>query len=1324
MRNAPYHAQPNPHSLAPYKAAEEPPRLTLDHTVKQMTDRLELRSTILSLLVSGICSVLQIVTATWFFRNAYGEHQLYFLYIVLGKMVNAIFLLQYVGKSKAGDDPWPGGATSTEPELAGRMRESPVSAGFFFILGLFELEALCFVTPNLAHQSKFRKLSFLSALVQDLPLMITLGSFLINTYAWAELLLLLTWIATILEVALKLTRTIVLGCMGDCEEEGKVPMFRNLRLEDVVLLPLYLLHFALAYFLVLWMFQTASHSHQGQEWMEQQFLSLTGFNNEIVLDQVLDYQDYGSGSNYTALAELAGAALNKTIEAETLTVLDVITGLLMPDGWVDDSVRSAADTYLNASAIPFVEEWHVIHRRAVLSTVVGTVFYASHWFVSLGLAFAYFRLPSYKESFQTNQVARSSMVSAAVILLSIATSNTLACFTQDKRGYAIVKRDAAISSIIFLGAPFLAIAAIAVNTLNCQNRACEGLTAMGGVEWTTWPTLALVTSAPLIWWQVLTLLASVVALRSSQSTTTKTSDSSNRHSQDAIDDMEPPVPAEEGCVGHLALAIGLLFSCAVWVLEFVYLVALAWNSPIALRTIGGKPAHEWGSDYLGDSRLSAEIDFGSANPTHEYQWDEFGNMTRVLIDPPLPWRPRLVDNFFYSNLWTFVIGVITNILVIVSYMAYSATRSLRQAVEERISLTALAFSLTAVTPEAMRLIATNRRDVMRVRKLNFLPALLVDAPIVGTATYIMVEYEVTNFLFLVACAAAAHMFLSLYRAGVVGLTEQLRRPPTPYADRPSNISFGDGALLFFGTLHFAIMWALLCLYQQAQHHGGRLGLSEDHVGWVRFACYAQTAILLFYMCSSLFTALSFLNHWVYASSDISERSYRSTFALMLATMDPCWLNLLSEDAIHVTEVSRVGLFVSAIALYAPSLCIQVIIVFMVNLDWEDYKLHVGEAPVEGSLSIGLVDPDLVQNLAIAATVLIGVAKLLRLVYIHQTLARERLERERVQREEERHHRALNPHARHPPASASSAKLEPVFKHAMPWSDQWEKNRLPPTDWVDPRQAAAAAQQQQALYGVTVTGAAHVMGYAVNPEDGSYMLDADGNYMMADGVTYMVDANGEYVVDEEGEYVLDGIVSHAPTEGDANAYAADVTDTSRSTNDTYGAEQGDYNAYGFEGGGGPAASPAAMLEAKCPQKAIFRTPDGYDGVFIVMPEAGEYNPSGVPYLFIQSHEVKSIKKKGWGGPAGAAGAQVSFTFMSIDAGGLDRDYVEQNVYEFPDVAWQTLQASDVDSGLAVDGEAGYDQAASGFYPADAALPAPAPLPPFGAPVAVEDAPQRL
>lgn len=1322
MRNAPYHAQPNPHSLAPYKAAEEPPRLTLDHTVKQMTDRLELRSTILSLLISGTCSILQIATAFWFFRNAYGEHQLYFLYIVLGKMVNAIFLLQYVGKSKAGDDPWPGGATSTEPELAGRMRESPVSAGFFFILGLFELEALCFVTPNLAHQSKFRKLSFLSALVQDFPFVCTLGSFLITGYAWSDMILTVTWILTVLEVTLKLVRAVILGCMGDCEEEGKVPMFRNLRLEDVVLFPLYLLHFAVAYFLVLWTFQIATQSHQGQQWMEQQFLSLTGFNNETVLDQAVDYQDYGSGSNYSALAELANVALNKTIEAETLTVFDVIKGLVMPNGWVDDSVRSAADTYLNASAVPFVEEWHVIHRRAVVSTLVGTVFYASHWFVSMGLGFAYFKMPSYKESFQTNQVARSSMVSAAVMLSSIVSSNAFACFTQDKRGYAIVKRDAAVSSIVFLGAPFLILAATAVQTLNCQNRACEGLTTLSGVEWTTWPTLALVTSAPLIWWQVLTLLASVVALRSSKSTTTKTSDSSNRHSQDAIDEMEPPVPAEEGCWAHLALALGLLFSCAVWVLEFVYLVALAWNSPIAMRTIGGRPAHEWGSDYLDSSRFAAQIDFGSANPTHETVFDSFGNMSSVLIDPPLAWRPRLVDNFFWSNLNTFVIGVFTNILVIVGYMAYGATRSLRQAVEERISLTALAFSLTAVTPEAMRLIATNRRDVMRVRKLTFLPALLVDAPVVGTATYIMIEYEVTNFLFFVACAAAAHMFLSLYRAGVVGLTEQLRRPPTPYADRPSSVSFGDGALLFFGTLHFAIMWALLCLYQQAQHHGGRLGLTEDHVGWLRFACYAQLATLLFYMVSSLFTACSFLNHWVFASSDISERSYRSTFALMLATMDPCWLNLLSEDAIHVTEVSRVGLFVAAIALYAPSLCIQVIITFMVNLDWEEYQLHVGESMVGGSILFALVDPDLVQNLAIAATVLIGVAKLLRLVFIHQTLTRERLERERVQREEERHHRALNPHARHPPPSAADDKLEPVFKHAMPWSDQWEKNRLPPTDWVDPRQAAAAAQQQQAQYGVTVTGAAHVMGYAVNPEDGSYVLDADGNYMMADGVTYMVDANGEYVFDEEGEYVLDGIVSHAPAEGDANAYAADVTDTSRSTNDTYGAEQGDYNPYGYEGG--PAASPAAMLEARCAQKAIFRTPDGYDGVFIVMPEAGEYNPSNVPYLFIQAHEIKPTKKKGWGG-GGAAGAQVSFTFMSIDAGGLDREYVEQNVYDYPDLAWQTLQASDVDAGLVVDGDAGYAPDASGYYPADAALPAPAPLPPFGAPgAAAEDAPQRL
>jgi len=316
-----------------------------------------------------------------------------------------------------------------------------------------------------------------------------------------------------------------------------------------------------------------------------------------------------------------------------------------------------------------------------------------------------------------------------------------------------------------------------------------------------------------------------------------------------------------------------------------------------------------------------------------------------------------------------------------------------------------------------------------------------------------------------------------------------------------------------------------------------------------------------------------------------------------------------------------------------------------------------------------------------------------------------------------------------------------FKHVAPFTEQWRANRQAP-EGFDPR---GPQQLQPAPYGVTVTGAYHVMGYAID-EDGNYMFDEDGNYMMADGVSYMFDEDGNYMLDEDGNYMLDGIVSEAPA-ADADPYQEsgevfgdNVTNTSRST-DTFAAESSaDVNAYGAGGeanaygdpnafaegsayGGSaygeasaevaainygeapaPAVAPAEMLEVKCAQRALFTTPDGFEGVFISLQISFE---QPTPFLFVQAHQVRPLKQKKWGrsGPP-----QVSLSYLSVDVGALDREYVEQNVYEEPEAAWRALQEANIDGGLAVDGYDGYS-ADAGYdgLSADIGLPEPAQLP---------------
>ena len=93
---------------------------------------------------------------------------------------------------------------------------------------------------------------------------------------------------------------------------------------------------------------------------------------------------------------------------------------------------------------------------------------------------------------------------------------------------------------------------------------------------------------------------------------------------------------------------------------------------------------------------------------------------------------------------------------------------------------------------------------------------------------------------------------------------------------------------------------------------------------------------------------------------------------------------------------------------------------------------------------------------------------------------------------------------------------------------------------------------------------------------------------------------------------------------------------------------------------------------------------------------------MPFLFVQAHEERHVQAGGRFG--GSRNRQVTFTFSSVDVGGLDREFVEQNICNNPEAAWRTFQDfQDQAGGLAVDEPA---QMMSPGYDLDpAALPAP-------------------
>jgi len=223
-------------------------------------------------------------------------------------------------------------------------------------------------------------------------------------------------------------------------------------------------------------------------------------------------------------------------------------------------------------------------------------------------------------------------------------------------------------------------------------------------------------------------------------------------------------------------------------------------------------------------------------------------------------------------------------------------------------------------------------------------------------------------------------------------------------------------------------------------------------------------------------------------------------------------------------------------------------------------------------------------------------------------------------------------------STKEAQETSPFAHTLlVCGPQWWKNREVPEGWDD--------------------------GRPVLPGRGSNRSTRD-NYGGGEGDAGSDAGSGAgeqqyYEDDVEGAYGAEGYGA----EGYPNDFYT-VTNTSASTD--YPEDQQPTQ---------DALEPQDLLEATCGQRALFITPDGFKGIFVALPTA-EDQP--VPFLFVRAYDVRPIKRRFGGGSK-----QVSVTFNSVEVGGLDVDFIQQNVYNDPESAWQQLQALE-------DGEYAYDE----------------------------------
>lgn len=1300
------------------------PLRTYEDIKALMKERKEYYSTLGSILLSMTDFVLHLSCAWWLTHHYWGLHQPFWSFIVLALVANLIGIVLWILKASVPEG-GPGGAPSefsrklveapnecvfilcaaiVNTECLCFLSESEAAHRHFRILDI--LRTFFEDVPIF-----FLQFSFIIS-----------HGFIVDGNA----LMLISFFVTCTAVSLKAMRALILWMVGTPDVEPKKQFFSNARVDDWILTPIYTMHFLLCFILII-AFQRFAYSKRfAHEWLSAQFFALGGFNASDAIYMTVansTYHNVNPATLVPLLEELTimantaqndthifgnctapsppmappppspfnpGAWTNASLDPGSgegsadpdlfeqgaylcaLTIETIVARVLLPSGYTTDESVRLADTYLSADAVALVHEWKSLHKRLRQCFGVGLFFFVGGMAASVGMLMRYLKKAlrglnkaavqkdgqfpptaeeqKYSEAFITRLMWRSSMTSAFVAAASMINGGALNALTQTRFGYSIVKRDSAICHILFLGLPMMSVAAAALGGFDCQHRDCSMGYAGSDVQYYT--VFTLIVNVPLVWWQFLSFLTASVAVRSA-SDTSKTDLPTD---QKELDALEPPVTDNAASVKNELYAF--LASTTKWIVQLFLLLVLFWNSPMAMRTIGGKSVREWLDldGVLEDSARKLDLPMPlwieGAEKQIAGEWQK--NIT--LLE-------ELDAEYFRTGASMWVLGMLVNVVVVGLYLAWYSTPAMRRTVEQKLGLTAFAFTLSCVHPEAMRSLADRRTDVMVLRKIGFVPALLLDLPVVILCLRFLLTYGYNGFILAAGLLSLAHCAVYFARAAIVTVTATLRREPL--RDQPAFVKFTLGDMITQGAsmLQFGLCVSLIGLYYHGWKYGPAVGFEEGEVAASRSSFYAASFVVIAYLCASFGCAISFLNHFEFSHAGISDNSYRSAVVLIASCFDASWLSLIAVEESAVREVKRAAAFVSLGCLFAPMIVLQAILTFMATVpfsrlnefddDLREDLVDDADNPAEAGSGYDAIEFDRliaassVQNGAFALTVVVGVWKLLLLTILHTT--------------------------------RQNAGITSPFIHT-PWvlGEQWKKNRQLPEGFDEAqRRARRALEMRQGRGNPT-----HHMGYAIDA-DGNYIYDETGNYQLGEGVNYTYDETGNYVQDEYGNYILqdaegvvisegygvDGYGGFVENDPEPSATAPDnQTSTSRSDSWT---NQGGTSAEPSEAGGYAAGQhdpsqpqPAQMWYATCPKKALFPW-EGVQGVFVALAHTPEQ-----PYLFVAVHDVQDVKKGGlFSSKKGEE--QVKVQYMSLDVGSLDQKFVEANISSDPQTAFNVL-----------------------------------------------------
>lgn len=82
------------------------------------------------------------------------------------------------------------------------------------------------------------------------------------------------------------------------------------------------------------------------------------------------------------------------------------------------------------------------------------------------------------------------------------------------------------------------------------------------------------------------------------------------------------------------------------------------------------------------------------------------------------------SGLFQTALIFWLLGLFCNVLAVAFYLGFSATQTLRRSFRDNSALAALTFTLSAIHPEAMCIVADRRQDAFMFRILGCVPVIV------------------------------------------------------------------------------------------------------------------------------------------------------------------------------------------------------------------------------------------------------------------------------------------------------------------------------------------------------------------------------------------------------------------------------------------------------------------------------------------------------------------------------------------------------------------------------------------------------------------------